>query len=283
MRPDDFFTEAPFLGAWGAQSSRAINSRLLVELRRGRVEGRSDVDVAGGLARLIHDDLEKFGTGNGQELAEAEMRDAILALRSVLDRIGVSDFSLPFRDFGSFKSFWLKNDGYGSWQARRDLLNGLFDPLHDKLIVLETRSLTSALAEPISPHSATGWARVEEEILEMRRHFQAARTEQDYRNVGNDCVIVTEALSAQVYDPAQHLRDGEEVPSVQKTKIRLERYIECSASGPQSADLRKLARAAIEFAQGVKHSSSSTRRDAGIAADTVILLANILRRLAEPS
>jgi hypothetical protein len=222
MRPDDFFTEPTSLGARGDLSPRTINNTLLVELRRGRVEGRPDVEVAGGLARLIHDDLEKFGTAGGAELTESEMRDAILALRSVLDRIGVNDFNLPFRDFSSFRSYWLRNDGHGSWQARRDILSGLFDSLHDRLIELETRSLTSTLAEPISPHSATGWARVDEEILEMRRHFQAARTEQDYRNVGNDCIIVTEALSAQVYDPAVHLRAGEEVPPVQKTKARLD-------------------------------------------------------------
>ena len=77
MRPDDFFTEPTSLGARGDLSSRTINNTLLVELRRGRVEGRPDVEVAGGLARLIHDDLEKFGTAGGAELTESEMRDAI--------------------------------------------------------------------------------------------------------------------------------------------------------------------------------------------------------------
>jgi hypothetical protein len=67
MRPDDFFTERTSLGAWGDLSSTTINSTLLVELRRGRVEGRPDVEVPGGLARLIHDDLETFGTAGGKE------------------------------------------------------------------------------------------------------------------------------------------------------------------------------------------------------------------------
>jgi hypothetical protein len=35
----------------------------------------------------------------------------------------------------------------------------------------------------------------------------------------------------------------------------------------------------IELAHGVKHSATPTRREAGIAADAVILLANILRRV----
>jgi hypothetical protein len=35
----------------------------------------------------------------------------------------------------------------------------------------------------------------------------------------------------------------------------------------------------IELAHSVKHSSNPTRREAGIAADAVILLTNILRRV----
>jgi hypothetical protein len=54
-------------------------------------------------------------------------------------------------------------------------------------------------------------------ISELRRHFLAAHSPQDYRNVGLDCVAVTEALSAQVYDPTRHLREGEDEPSVANT------------------------------------------------------------------
>jgi hypothetical protein len=51
--------------------------------------------------------------------------------------------------------------------------------------------------------------------------------------------------------------------------------------GPDNAALRKLALAAIEYAQQVKHSTTPTRREAGIAADAVIQLVNLLRRLDE--
>lgn len=63
-----------------------------------------------------------------------------------------------------------------------------------------------------------GWAAVDEEISELRRHFLVARTPQDYRAIGNDCVHVTEALSRQVYDASRHLRSGEEEPPADKTK-----------------------------------------------------------------
>jgi hypothetical protein len=45
--------------------------------------------------------------------------------------------------------------------------------------------------------------------------------------------------------------------------------------------MRKFARATIELAQAVKHRGTPTRTEAGIVADAVILLANMLRRLDE--
>lgn len=132
---------------------------------------------------------------------------------------------MPFRDFKTFYSYW-RHGAKGSWQARRDILDEIFDPLHEQLANLELQSLDSTLAQAISPRGRTGWLRVDEEIAELRRHFQGARTAQDYRNVGNDCVIITEALSRTVYDPLRHLRPGETEPRIGETKQRIERFVE---------------------------------------------------------
>lgn len=282
MRPDDFFVDGHVTHSmFGPIASRTLNDDLLTQLRREPIGDHDDVEVAVGLTRLVHDELEKFGTDGGQDLTEYQIREALVTLHAVVRRVGITILDLPFRDYGTFKSHWKRNGCTNSYQARRDMLNDLFNPLHDQLTELETRALSSTLAQPISPRPVTGWARVDEELAELRRHFQIATSEQDYRNVGNDCVIITEALSRQVYDPQVHLRDGEDEPPVSKTKIRIERYIEDTATGPDNDALRKLARSTIEFAQRVKHSPTSTRRAAGIAADSVILLANILRRLDE--
>jgi hypothetical protein len=162
-----------------------------------------------------------------------------------------------------------------------DILDSVFESLHDELTERETHSLESNLADPISPRGRTGWARVDEEVAELRRHFAGARTPQDYRNVGNDCVTVLEALSRQVYDPDKHLRDGEEEPPIGKTKQRIGRFVEDTAPGSDAAVLRKLVRSSIEYVQEVKHRDTGSRKEAGIAADSVILLANLLRRLDE--
>lgn len=280
MRPDDFFAE-PDAGPLGSLEPPRFNLDLVRELRSHPVRSADDIEVAVGLARLIHDDLEAFGTAGGEQLTETQMRESLLALHAVLKRLGMTEFVVPFRDYKTFKSYWLRNDGYNSWQARRDILNTIFEPMHDALTERETQELSSALADAVSPRGRTGWTRVDEEIAELKRHFAQARTPQDYRNVGNDCVIVLEALGRQVYNADVHLRPGEDEPPIGNTKQRIGRFVEGAAPGSENAVLRKLVRSSIEYAQEVKHRDLGSRRDAGITADSVILLANLLRRLDE--
>lgn len=88
-----------------------------------------------------------------------------------------------------------------------------------------------------------------------------------------------EALSRTLYDPTRHLREGETEPPVDKTHLRLGRYVEDSLAGPDHAEIRGVATKVAALAHKIKHRRAVTRRDAGIAADSVILLANILRRV----
>ena len=281
MRPDDFFEEHMDDALGFSVSSPKLNRELISQLRSRPLQDHGDIEAAVALARLVHNELEAYGTGGGQKLDDEEIREAITALKAVVRRVGVG-IQIPFRDYSGFYRYWIDKGAYGSWQARRDLLSAIFDDAHDRLVDLESRALESSLVEPVSPRGRTGWARIDEEVSELRRHFQAARTAQDYRNVGNDCVTLLEALSGQVYDPGRHVRAGESEPPVTKTKQRLERFVDDALPGAANGSLRKLARATIDFAQELKHSEAATRREAGLSADAVIQLANLLRRLDEP-
>ncbi len=256
-----------------------FNVELIDQLRRGPIQGSDDLSAAIGLAQLVDDELRAYGTDSSQRLDDAEIAAAILALRAVLRRLGV-EFPLPFRNFTGWRTYWGQNDGYGSWQKRRDLLAEFFEPLHTRLINMEEAAL-EGLAEPVSPRRTTGWPAVDEEVSELKRRFRSAMTPQDHRAIGSHCMGVLEALSATVYDPAKHLRSDETPPPIDKSKQRIGRYVEDSLVGPSNAELRKLVNATIEFAQAVKHGSADTRREAGIAADAVILLANMLKRLEQ--
>lgn len=279
MRENDFFKKAEVADVWTVQQD-TLDTDLIERIHAGPVQTATDVEIAVPLARLVHDEYRNRGTENKPRISVHESRAVMAALRSVLKRLGV-DFKPPFSDFDGFYTYWKNNNGSNSWQARRQILADVFDPVHEQLADLEAGTVASTLAEPVSSHPRTGWTRVDEEITELRRHFQNARTEQDYRNVGNDCVIILERLSEAAYVRERHLFKGEDEPPVASTKNRLERVIEVDLAGSQNAALRKLVRAAIEQAQGVKHGATINRRFAGVAADSAILLANILRRITE--
>lgn len=285
----DFWIETTTPSFFGGPDtvSRGLNETLLTNLTRGAVASHADLETAVALARFAHQEFEAHAT-KGAEISQDQSVLVLRALHALLRRLGVdrTTFNPPFIDFDTFSKHWrsIGASGTGSWQVRRDLLDEIFNPLHKLLDEREAGSITSTLATAISPHRVTGWPRVDEELAELRRHFEKASTQQDYSNVGNDCVSVLEVLSETVYDHAKHQRGNDPEPPVQKTKERLDRYIEVELVGSDNAELRKLARAAIEFAQAVKHRRATvTRQESGIAADAVILLANLLRRLQPDS
>lgn len=276
MGPEDYI-----LGV-GTSQGATLNTALIDSLRSGPLAGHTDVDAALALAQLVDDELTAYGTdGGGQLSADRDIAAMLVALRAALRRLGI-DLVVPFRNYATFRSHWISvgASGGGGWQARRDLVRDMFDPVHQQLLVMEARHHES-VADPISPRGFTGWALVDDEVRELRKRFGTASTPQDYRAIGSHCVGVLEALSAQVYDPALHLAPGAEEPPVAKSKDRIGAYISSTLGGARNEDVRGVAVKAIALAHHVKHSPTTTRRDAGIAADTVVMLANILRRLGE--
>jgi hypothetical protein len=276
VNDDDLFEERGVTGFGSPQLK--LRTTLLSDLRAGPLPDEDDLTCAIVLTRLVRSELAAFGTGGGEQLVDAELEVVQRTLRIVLQRIGI-DLSLPWRNFTGFKTYWLQNDGYGSYQVRRKLIADIFDPVQDELDLQEESQFRAVLADAVSPHVGTGWPRVDEEITELKRRFRSASTPQDYRDVGNRCVAVLEALSRTVYDARRHLREGETEPPVDKTKLRLSRYVEDSLGGKDNEEVRAVANKVVGLAHRVKHSAAPTRRDAGISADAVILLANILRRV----
>jgi len=273
-------TETP--NPWGEASvigPERVDAGLFDDLRRGKLPGISDEDVAEDLLIFVIDDLTAFGTGGGEVMTNDEMRRAIGGLNAVMKRIGVQ-LETPFRDFNSFKAYWLRNDGYNSWQARREILDGIFNVPLAKVMAVRYRSLTATLVDPISPHAVTGWPRVDAEIEAMRTEFRDAVTPENCRAVGLHAVAVLDALSAVAYSHAIH-GDGGAEPSVSTTKDRLDRVVLHGLPGSGNAEIRKLARSAIEAAQAVKHGTTPDRLKAGIAADAVLVVTHMMRRLAD--
>src|SRR4051812_37202719 len=96
---------------WTPATEDVFNLDLVHALRAGPTENRTDLEAATALAALVHDELMAFGTGGGEKLTDDAMAASLTALRAVTRRLGV-DFEPPFRNFTSFKSYWLRNNGY---------------------------------------------------------------------------------------------------------------------------------------------------------------------------
>lgn len=275
MSPDDLFIDddGPFA------SRPSLNTALLARLRAGGYEGAPDLEAAFPLVGLLRSEYLQFGTEGGNQLTDRAIQQLQRTTRQVLQRLGIQ-LEVPWRDLSSFKAFWLANEGYGSWQARREMVAEVFDPVQDALEDLEDSGYTGAIAVAVTSHDELGWPEVDAEIEHIRQAFHRARSGREYREVGLACVALLEALSRVAYDPRRHLREGEEEPRVGSTKIRLSRVIEHELNESDlGSELGRLVKRAVEVSQAVKHSPTRTRTEAGVAADTVFLLANIIRRL----
>lgn len=268
MRPHDYFLD----------EDDVLDFDLLEQLRVRPVAAYTDVEAALALAELLQQEFLLFGTSGQQAITDAGSREGMRTLVALTKRLNV-DWKPDFRDFRSFHAYWMAHDGYRNWSARRRMVSDLFGPLRERLESIEDDALRDELVTPISPRGKTGWQSVDAEVAELRRHFHNADTPQDYRNIGNDLIAVLEALSAAAYDPARHLYPGEVMPPVDKTKIRLSRVMEHELAAVGSDELTKLGRATVEAAQSVKHNLDGTRMRAGIAADAVIQLVHMVRRL----
>ena len=133
----------------GPTGRRRLNRGLLESLQLGGIANRSDAEVGAALLRLAHDELEAFGTDGEQRTSEDDIRNILQTCRRLTKRTGVN-LDLPFSDFRTFKSHWRANGAVGSWQARRDILDGLFNPVHRELANLE-----DAAADLQSPAGST--------------------------------------------------------------------------------------------------------------------------------
>ena len=283
MEIDLFFNYPTALDSlWGNGAKRTLKTDFFEGIRKGQATDVTDLEVCIALTALIRGELTAYGTSGGVELSNDELRIAISALRAVLQRVGVAAFSLPFRDFTSFQTYWITNGCSNSYQARRTLLATYFDPLQVELDQLDDESLRAALTKSVSEESKLGWSEVERQVVAMRKHFSTATTAEDYRNIGKDAVHLLEALGRQVYDPVLHRREGEPVFGKGETKNRIERFIEDGYKGAENAELRKLVRSTIEYAQKIKHGSIASRREAVISGNAVILLTEILHQLSLP-
>lgn len=281
MRRDELFIEVGE-DSFGEPILR-LDTRLLQALRKTPLQNDDDLETAIMLTRLLHEEFKDHAERSWARLDEEEVEDAQRCLRGILRRHHIP-FHLPWRNFSDAQCHWRKQEGSGppNKAVRLALLREIFTPPLETLYEKLDHHDAVEVAEPVSPRKETGWPAVDEAIENIRKTFASAHSAPDYKAVGLHCVTAFERLSETVYDVQKHVPEGEDPLPKNKRKNRMAEYISASLPGKDNAELRALIRAADTFAETVKHRDTPTRREAGTAADTVILVAHLLRRI-DPS
>ena len=277
----DFFFDVTHSGDVFEMDTSVFKQSVVEDALRMPLPGIDDLALFDGIVKLAHEDLTEYGTSGHNRLDNNQIELLFRVAARVGVRCGVDFPKLPFRNFTGFHAYWKKNDMSNSWAARRDYLNEAFQAVEDAIYDAQDRLWDETLADAVSPHGATGWPLLDAEIAQMRRKFARATTDQDHADVGNACVRVLEMLSDVAFDSEKYAIPGKPVPTKAQTKIRLELIVKKELPAADFEHAFKLSSAAIELAQRVKHSPAPSRREAGVSADTTILLVNIIRRITQ--
>ena len=161
MRAKDFFVldqDSTIEVNGGHPPIYVLNEGMLDDLLTESLPLAGDASVAEGLLELMHDELVAYGTDGSHQLATSGSAQAIRALETVTWRLGLP-LKLPFRDFTTFRSYWIRNgaSGHGGWQARRDIVAELLDPTREELDQLRRggkpqidEDLIASLRDPVA-------------------------------------------------------------------------------------------------------------------------------------
>ncbi|MEW2078929.1 hypothetical protein AB0941_35975 [Streptomyces sp. NPDC013433] len=123
--------------SWG--EPWVLDVETVESLRFGPPAGRTDLEVAVALTRLLYDDFVSHGTnGLGRRLDDDNVPVVMKAHRIVLERLALKPPVWPFRTFDGprgFGTYWRANgmSGSGGWQARRDCIEQILGPTRDAL------------------------------------------------------------------------------------------------------------------------------------------------------
>lgn len=257
----------------------SVDRDLLMQIRFGSLTNFDEVTVAIKMLRTVQDEFERFGTDGTQAFTNDDAREALLALQTCCRRLGFSNFVCPFRDFSSFRSWWISEGARGSWQARRDLLEGVFGEI---AVALDHRFLEIQeiqLVRPLNSEELATWPEIKREMNELRRHVASATSTADLRNIGNDCVSILERLSEFTYLHQIHGLPDTDEPAVSKTKIRLSALVEHEYLVDSSSELKKLISSAVSLAQAIKHNHHPSEIETIVLAETLVFLIAVIDRI----
>lgn len=242
MRSAGFFIETP-IGSprdlWDSSATK-LDEKLIKSLRHGPIEDEDDVSACLGLLDLVHEELQAYGTGGGERLTDEQMESSIRTLEAVAQRLGIR-LQVPFRDFTRFRSYWTRNGAHGSWQARRDILEELFEPARAKLVGLDGPTVGSRLPER-SLAELQDPAAIQEQLWRIQR----AIVDDPALAVGSAKELIESTAKVVLNERGRPVDDKADLPALVKdAQLALGLHPTSKAPGPDGSDAVKRVLGAV--------------------------------------
>jgi len=199
-----------------------------------------------------------------------EYRERRRQIAGEIRRLGLEDPN-PHSDLWAWYGHWTREfpAGGGGYGARRAYVRELYGGLLDAIDSLEDRTVGSGLHEP-----TTGWERVDHQLAQLRERYATAETTEDAQGVGHLCREIFVSLADACFDRTKHLPEGEAAP--ESVSERLNAVADFAASGGSNRELRKLLKAALDFANKVQHDRDATLEKAAVVAEATVTSASLL-------
>lgn len=233
------------------------------------LDGHGGSDALGGLLEAQRALLIAVATGGPRiNDVNAEYVERRSHISSALAKLGLRD-PIPYPDLWSWYGKWSSGD-LPTYQSRREYIQGLFQPLIERL------RHTPVAAGNVIDSEPTGWPLVDRQIGEMRSRLAEAKTEEQFQGVGLLCREALISLAQTVFDPSRHLTEDGVQPSRTDGKRMLAAYLAVELAGSSHEVARKHAKAALDLANDLQHRRTAIFRQAALCAEATSSVVNMI-------
>jgi hypothetical protein len=251
VRSADFFVvdeEATVEINGGFPPIDVLNEGLLEDLRRESLPFVTDASAAEGLLDLMESELVAYGTEGGNKLDDQQLTLAIRALEALTRRLGMP-LTLPFRNFTSFRTHWIRQgaSGHGGWQARRDLVDELLQPTRDQLAAFE------ANADPRINEGLIAQLRDPAAIREHLARLQRIAEPDPPLAIGTAKELIESTAKTVLFERGLEVDERDDLPAlVRKAQEALGLHPSAASTGPDGTDaVRRVLGGLLNVATGL--------------------------------
>ena len=224
-----------------------LNTTPLIALRAGTLPGISDAAAAEQLLDLVWQELEAYGTDGTNVCGDQEIAVAIRTIESVTRRLGIP-LELPFQNFTMFRSYWVRHDGWGKWQARRDIIQSLLEPTRRQL-----ETLDGLVADPMIKEDLISKLRDPAAIREHLARLARTAVADPPLAIGTAKELVESTAKTVLEERGMQVRERDDLPAlVTRAQEALGLHPSATLPGPDGTDaVKRILGGLISVASGL--------------------------------